>query len=167
MVQISPLPDAALLQTYAQRPECYSDCYSAVVPGDVSLAQFITAFYSTRLFALERFILKHAIGRPSTGVDIAALADGSAHDFAAWNVEARENDQILLCDLHARTRSWLMVENQGNSTQVFFGSAVVPREGDVKLGWVFTALLGFHKGYSRALLNSCVGRLHSSLIILD
>lgn len=48
-------------------------------------------------------------------------------------------------------------------TQLFFGSAVVPRRSSSgaggSMGWVFTALLGFHKLYSRALLWSAVQRL--------
>ena len=50
-------------------------------------------------------------------------------------------------------------------TQLFFGSAVVPQRypsgARGSMGLVFTALLGFHKLYSRALLWSAGARLSS------
>lgn len=52
---------------------------------------------------------------------------------------------------------------QPTSTQLFFGSAVVPQrsssEGRAGMGPLFAALLGFHKLYSRALLWSARARL--------
>jgi hypothetical protein len=152
MVDVTPLPDDALLQVYAARSECYTDCFSAVIPREVSLAQFISAFYSTKLFGVERVILKYTVKRPSTAADISALALGKTERFAAWSVEAREPDQLLLCDMGGRTRSWLMVKPEGTGTRVFFGSAVTPPAGEKDLGFIFKALLGFHNLYSRALL---------------
>jgi hypothetical protein len=78
-------------------------------------------------------------------------------------VEAREPAQVLLCDLHGRTRSWLMVAARDGATQLFFGSAVVPlvdkRSGRKRLGFAFHALMGFHKLYSRLLLSAAAQRL--------
>jgi hypothetical protein len=48
-------------------------------------------------------------------------------------------------------------------TRLYFGSAVVPvhslKRGRTSLGPVFTALLGFHKLYSRVLLRAAERRL--------
>ena len=145
------LPDDALLQRYAQRGDCYTDCY--VAPAEAPLPAFISAFYTTPLFRAERLILRLA-GHPSTDADVAALAAGAAR-FAAWTVEDRVTDQILLCDASGRTRSWLMAR-QG---QVHFGSAVTPGQSGDGLGVLFRLLLPFHKLYARALLRAAVRRL--------
>ena len=48
-------------------------------------------------------------------------------------------------------------------TRLYFGSAVVPvmnaATGKSEMGFVFKALLGFHKLYSRALLSAAAARL--------
>lgn len=156
MVMMTALPQDALLQPYARRPDCYTDCFSAHLARPVDLSAFITAFYSTRLFAAERVVLKYAAGRPSTRADIDALAAGETDAFAAWSVEAREKDQILLCDMHARTRSWLMVSPASDGTELYFGSAVVPADRESGLGMAFKSLLWGHKIYARALLRAAV-----------
>ena len=171
------LPDGALLNRY-DIAGCYTDCYTVEIDQSVDLTEYTEAFYTTWLFKLERFILKWAVSRPSTDSDAKRLAAGSADTFAAWTVEDRRDDQLLMCDFRERTRSWLMVANLGNSaTRLFFGSAVVPK-GVSALSdktaflcpWVltpleaplerrFTLLLGFHRLYSRALLRAAVSRL--------
>jgi hypothetical protein len=71
-------------------------------------------------------------------------------------VEAREENQILMCDFAGSTRSWLMSVPTETGTRLYFGSAVVPhrisKNGKPSLGFFFTALLGFHKVYSVLLL---------------
>lgn len=117
------------------------------------------------MFKLERLILKWLVKRPSTDAEVRQLAEGTRDDFAAWTVEARTADQLLLGDFAGRTKSWLMVvamAGHGNRiTLLYFGSAVVPaRESSGGgLGFLFTALLGFHKLYSRILLRSAAARL--------
>ncbi|WP_421704421.1 hypothetical protein [Aliiroseovarius sp.] len=157
-VSEAPLPETALLQTYHQRPGCYADCYAVELPGKVSFADYVVAFYTTPLFKLERVILRVTVRRPSTDGEVRALAEGRAERFAAWDVEGREVDQLLLCDMAAKTRSWLMVEPTPGGTRLYFGSAVVPG-GNGKLGVLVHALMGFHKAYSRALLGAAVRRL--------
>jgi hypothetical protein len=160
------LPEHALLQRYAG-PGGYADCYAIELPRAVSHAQFVEAFYTTAVFKLERWILRVAAKRPSTDADAAQLARGECETFAAWSVEARSPDQLLLCDMAGRTRSWLMVAalptQDTTGTRLYFGSAVVPRRdpqtGQRNMGWLFSALLGFHKLYSRMLLGAAVRRL--------
>jgi hypothetical protein len=100
-------------------------------------------------------------------VQARALARGESETFAAWHVEGRMADQLLLCDFRGRTRSWLMTAAipgaDSMSTRLYFGSAVVPvvdpRSGRKAMGFVFRVLLGFHKIYSRVLLRAAVSRL--------
>ena len=72
-----------------------------------------------------------------------------------------------LRDYRGSTRSWLMTltqENNGESrTRLYFGSAILGRSpvaGEKKrLGRGFRLLLGFHKIYSRVLLQAARARL--------
>lgn len=154
-----------MLQAYAGSG-AYTDCFAVDVPRATSLAEFMAAFYTTPVFKLERRILAQALRRPSTDSDALALALGRATRFAAWHVEGRDATQALLAA--GRTRSWLMVAPHaaasgtgtgvGVGTTLYFGSAVVPRKRG-GMGWPFTALLGFHRLYSRVLLGSAVRRL--------
>ena len=161
MIAPVPLPDDALLRRYEQQPGAYTDCFSADTPDTVPFERFVAAFYTTPLFKLERLVLRLALRRPSTDAEAADLAANKRESFAAWTVEARRANQLLMRDLAGATRSWFMVEPlpDGTSTRVFFGSAVVPRSGEAKLGWPFHLLLGFHKLYSRALLATALRRL--------
>jgi hypothetical protein len=156
-VQPALLPDNALLARYRASGD-YTDCYQITVPHPVSLADFMAAFYTTRVFKLERWLLAHLARMPSTDEEARALAQGQITRFAAWQVEAREGDQALLAA--GRTRSWLMVLSRpdGACTTLCFGSAVVQRRRG-GLGWPFRALLGFHKLYSRILLAAAARRL--------
>ncbi len=162
-IQSCVLPDGALLATYREAG-AFTDCYCADVAERVTHARYVTAFYTTPLFKLERAILKIAVAKPSTDADAAQLANGARETFAAWRVEQRADRQLLLCDMAGRTRSWLMsAPLPTGGTRLYFGSAVVPRvdtkTGATSMGAGFKALLGFHRLYSQALLRSAVGRL--------
>ena len=158
-VRPTALPDHALLQSFA-RNGSYTDCYATDVPGTVSYAQYVTAFYTTWVFKLERWILKWAVSRPSTDEQARQLAAGTLDTFAAWSVEQRADNQILMCDFLGSTRSWLMVAPQGSGTRLYFGSAVVAR-GPAGIGRDYRLLLGFHKLYSRVLLGAARRRLEA------
>lgn len=75
-------------------------------------------------------------------------------------------DQVLLADFQWRTRSWLMVKPMGEGApmgiRLYSGSAVVPRRnpasGKSPMGFLFNALLGFHKVYSKQLLGAAASR---------
>jgi hypothetical protein len=155
------VPSDALLARYRVDGH-YVDAYSADVSRRVAVADYVVAFYTTPVFKLERLILKHAVAKPSTDADARALADGRADAFAAWTVEARAADELLLGDYTGRTRSWLRVEPLDGGTRLWFGSAVVAvrdrATGRARLGAAYTALLGFHKLYSRVLLGAAARR---------
>ena len=165
-IQSCELPQEALLGKY-RREGAYTDCYVTEVARPVSHADYVEAFYTTAVFKVERLLLAWLISRPSTDVQAQQLATGVVDSFAAWRVEDRIADQLLLCAMGGRTRSWLMVardESSGSrSTRLYFGSAVVPRvnarSGEAKLGRAYRALLGFHKLYSRVLLHAASSRL--------
>ena len=161
VVEAEP-PDGALLDRY----RCgggYTDCFVAVVPDRVTQTAYIEAFYTTALFKLERLVLALLVSRPSTDDEARRLAAGETDRFAAWTVEAREADQILLCDFMGSTRSWLMSVADpaapSPTTRLYFGSAIVPRKGAAGLGVGFRAMVPFHRLYARALLKAAVRRL--------
>lgn len=162
----SSLPPGALLQRLRDEGS-YTDCYATTLPRPITFAEYVDAFYTTPLFKLERLILAAFARRPSTDLQARELAIGQRDTFAAWRVQARQADQILLADLTGCTRSWLMVAPvEGGGTQLYFGSAVVPvvdrASGQRRMGLAFRALLGFHKLYSRALLWSARRKLAPS-----
>lgn len=166
-----PLPDSALLDSYRQSG-AFTDCYFTEIPGEVTYVEYVNAFYTTAVFKLERSIIKWAVAKSSSDAQVALLAEGKADTFAAWKVEKRCKNQLLLCDYQGRTRSWLMLETvacevEGKcKTRLYFGSAVVPTNnnatGEASLGFVFKALHGFHKLYSVVLLASARARLMKS-----
>ena len=164
------IPEAALLNSY-RKEGTYTDCYVTDILGSVSHKQYVTAFYTTFVFKIERVILKMALSRPSTDNQAKQLANGSIDSFAAWHVEARSENQLLLSDFRHRTRSWLMVVpitgSKGTRTRLYFGSAVVPVEDSktsrLALGFGFRALLGFHRLYSKILLRTARSRLEAQL----
>ena len=163
-IEACELPDDALLRRYLGAG-AYADCYVTELARTVSQPEFVEAFYTTAVFKLERLLLAWFVARPSTDAQATQLASGQLGSFAAWSVEAREPDQLLLSDFQGRTRSWLMSARaaNGRTTRLFFGSAVVPivdrRSGEARMGASFRALLGFHKLYSRVLLRAAVARL--------
>ena len=171
-IEACSIPDAALLAKYQNRslPEnaqAYADCYSVEVRGAVTLSDFVFAFYTTPVFRLERFILKYLADRPSSDREAKQLSEGTTDEFSAWTVEDRTTEQLLMCDLRGRTRSWFMIVPQSaagrTTTSLYFGSAVVPyrktAKGEPRIGSGFRLLLGFHKLYSRVLLYSAKVRL--------
>ncbi len=159
-IRSTRLPDISLLNRYAEQGANYTDCFVADVSAQVDLNRYIMAFYTSPLFKLERWILSLALRRPSTDHEARQLADGDCDSFAAWTVEERARDQLLMCDVSNRTRSWLMVDQGTNQaqpgTRLYFGSAVLPAQSEgsagESIGLGYTALLGVHRFYSRALL---------------
>jgi hypothetical protein len=159
-VRVCPLPTTAFLRAYRERG-AYTDCLSLDVAGAVSLGDYVTTFYTSAAFRLERVILSLLLGMRSTDAQAAALGEGTTDRFAAWHVEQRSAEQILLCDHQSRTRSWLMVApieggSAGAGTRLYFGTAVTQvdksRGGRAVARFVFRALLWFHKLYARVLL---------------
>lgn len=166
-VRTCELPDDAFLGRYIQEGG-YTDCFVTEVPGHVPLGQYVEAFYTTWLFKTERSILSLA-GTSSTDADAAELGRGASSCYSAWRVEDRNEDQLLMCDDTGRTRSWFKIATiPGDGpmrTYLYFGSAITPvqsaRTGRLSIGPVFKALIGFHKLYSRALLDATRRRIAS------
>ena len=164
-IQKATLPEGALLSRYTtvDGKAGYTDCYCVVIAQDIQLIEYIEAFYGSHLFKIERIILA-AIGKSSTNLSIARLARGVTNKFAAWHVEERDDDQILLSDFRQKTRSWLMVETVKGTDQtiLYFGSAIVAAKGDSKFKkptFGFTLLSKFHVLYSKALLSAAYRKL--------
>jgi hypothetical protein len=165
-VQACDLPEAALLRKY-QLNGAFTDCYFIDVPREVSHAEYVETFYTTTAFKVERHILAWLAAKPSSDRQAKKLATGEGDQFAAWSVEGRSANQLLLCDFMGKTRSWLMCEaiksGPSTHTRLYFGSAVVPKRKStsekMKLGFAFHALMGFHKLYSKILLRSAAVNL--------
>lgn len=165
-IEETPLPDNALLQKYVTSGD-YTDCFSTLVEGKVSQADFIEAFYNSRVFRLERFVLTILVFKPSSDKHAKQLAIGTRETYAAWNLEARNDNQILMCDFQQATRSWLMTQAEKNDdadrTRLYFGTAVVAKKsksGDAKkLPFLVRLLTPAHRLYSRRLLASAAARL--------
>ncbi len=168
MAQPSPITDAAppansLLTVLQAERRAFADAYWLDLPGPaVELAAFVEAFYTTRLFKLERLVLRLA-GLPSSDAQAAAVAQSQSERFAAWRVLTRREPELLLIDVNGSTCSWFQVESQAGGTRLWFGSAVIPSrlgpDGQPQFGRVFDALLGVHRHYSRALLKAAAARL--------
>jgi hypothetical protein len=159
-VEACELPLPALSRKYLDGAN-HVDCFRVRASRAVSHAAYVEAFYTTWLFRLERRILALLVARPSTDAQARELAAGTRDDFAAWSVEGRAERQLLMCDLHGRTRSWLMTDGD----TLYFGSVVVAlpaARGTRRLGGAYALLLGFHKVYSRALLRAAAARLHAA-----
>jgi hypothetical protein len=159
-----PVPDHALHAHYL-RNGAYVDCYLIHLDREVTLPQFVAAFYTSWLFKLERWILGWSVRKPSTDEEARQIAAGEITQFAAWSLELRAPDQLLMCDFMKATRSWFMVAPgaQPRSTRLYFGSVVTSRvneqTGQRELGRSYRWLMGFHRLYSRALLRAARARL--------
>lgn len=161
-IRTQPLPVDALLQRHRAQG-AYTDCYVIELARVVPLAEFVHAFYTTPLFRIERWILR-VVARGSTDRDAHDIANGARDSFAAWSVESRTADELLLADFSGRTRSWFKVAaRDGGSTRLYFGSAVVARTKSTVHGSVPAKpgrlLLAFHRLYSRLLLAAARRRL--------
>lgn len=165
-VESAAIPATSLLSVYEAEPFGFVDAYNVTTQFDVSLKQHIEAFYNSWVFRPERLLIHLLLKHPSDADAVARLAAGESEAFAAWRVEARREDEILLCDVSGATRSWLAVEAIDQGTRVWFGSAVVPRrdqDGNPKPpSLVFTLLTGFHRLYSRCLLTAGAHQLRQS-----
>lgn len=159
-VQQCQVPPDSFLHRY-QDDGGFSDCYRVDVPGEVTQGAFVLAFYTSALFRIERTLLRYLASMPATDADAKRLASGEACRFSAWTVESRSASELLLADATGRTRSWFMVApfltgDGAPTTRLYFGSAVVARRvrpgRKPGMGWVFHAMLGFHRTYSRLLL---------------
>jgi len=154
-----PVPDTALLYRFVETPGAYADAFTVYVPQAIDLHSFLDAFYTTPLFRCEKAILRLFFRAPGHNWEAADLR--RKDHYAAWTVEARAADQILMCDAAEATRSWFSVTPDGSGTSLHFGSAVMPKAGTTDLPFFAKALMGFHTAYSKALLSAAARRLAS------
>lgn len=154
-------PEGSLIAPFAAREGHYVDAFCVHVPTRQYLRDFVAAFYTTRLFRVERMVLGVLARSPSSDADAMALAAGVTDRFAVWSVEARRAEEVLLADASGRTKSWLHAAPEGQGTRLWFGSVVVPvpRGGSSVLGPVFHTLEGAHRVYARLLLQSAAANL--------
>jgi hypothetical protein len=138
----------------------YADSYRTEVDGHISMKDYVYKFYTSPLFKLERFILTWSVRKPSTDMQAKEISEGNTNKFAAWTLEDRRENELLMRDMADRTRSWFMVNHLGTKenpkTQLYFGTGISPspkrNTEKSSIGFFFTALLPFHKAYSVLLL---------------
>ena len=166
------VPDESLLAQYEnasaeQSVSNYCDCYSIKIDRKVDLKKFVYAFYTSKLFSVERRILATLLGIPTTDEHAKQLSLGKTDSFSAWTVETRLGNEMLLREPRSRTASWFMVrqdvESSGDRTELLFGSAVFPKNDKKGLGVLFHSLSTFHTYYSYALLRSAYKRLRGNV----
>lgn len=157
----SPPPAQSLIAPFGHVEGHYMDAFYTDVPTRQFLRDYVSAFYTTRLFQAERFVLSTLARAPSSDADAMALAAGMTDRFAVWCVEGRSEDELLMADASGRTKSWLHTAPQAEGTRLWFGSVVVPviRRGKPTLGPVFPTLEALHKIYARLLLKSAARSL--------
>lgn len=155
----TPIPEGSFLRVYSDRG-AFTDCYATDVKGKFHLPALIESVYTSPLFKMERWILARLLNLPSTDQQARQVAFGESTTFAAWKVENRSENEILLNA--GQTRTWLCVRTATQdpaSTTLYFGSAVVPQRAGGELGLIFKALLGFHRLYSKLLLAAAAKRI--------
>jgi hypothetical protein len=165
------VPHDSLLKTYRGpvRPErwgSYADCFAVKAAGTVDLSDFVFAFYTSRIFRVEGFILRALLGVSASRSEARALAEGTSDKFSAWYVVQRTKTQLLMCDRYERTRSWFCVAlDPDGGTRLLFGSAVAAKRdqaGAPSLGGGFHFLLRFHILYSQVLLRAAERNLSAA-----
>ncbi|RBW43189.1 hypothetical protein DS885_13680 [Psychromonas sp. B3M02] len=162
MPSLVPAPNTSLLSAYNKR--AFTDCYCTSISKSVTLSQFIEAFYTTRLFKFERWLLAKALCIPSSDEEVSLLAQSNSTELSAWQVKSRSSNEILLAAW--QTRSWLCVKPQDGttpSTTLYFGSAVISTRADGKFGLVFHMFGGFHRLYSKLLLSAAAKKVIANL----
>lgn len=158
------MPQEALLRRYRGGGHL-ADCFGTEIPCVVDLPGYAGAFLTSPLFELELWLIGKLARKPSTAAQAWQLARGQGDRLAVWHVEAREANQLLLCDLSGQTRTWMMVApgSEQGRTQLWFGSGVIARSAGpgepARIGWGFRALGSFHVLYSRMLLQAAADKL--------
>lgn len=158
------VPSNALTAKFRQQGD-FVDCYCIDIKKSIDLELFIKAFYTSRAFILERTLLSLLTLKPTFDRHAQLLAEGKQDTFSIWSVEERVKEQILLKEFTNHTKSWLMIHkwDSADITRLCFGSVVVANKVDTNgkgnFGLMFHLLGGFHRLYSRVLLNSAYRKL--------
>jgi len=156
-----PDPHAAFLARYVGQGATYTDCFETDLSRDVALEDYLGAFYTSPLFRAERAVLSLLLRRRIKDSELSQMLSGARDNFAAWDVEARSKDQILMRDLSGATRSWFYVQVRTDGTRLSFGSAVLASEG-AKLPFGVRLAAPLHRIYAKALLKAAHRRLSRS-----
>lgn len=92
-VKIGQIPETGLLKPYSVRPGCHTGCFFVDVPGRVELSHYVSVFFTTPVFKLERKVLSVLAASPSDHQDVVDLASGAGDRLSMWRVEARHVTQ--------------------------------------------------------------------------
>lgn len=155
------LPKATLIANQAELG-FFTDCFCTEIFGQFELSDYITAFYTSPIFRIERFLLRLAPKGRSTDQDVAALAAGQAKQLAIWTEEFRRSDEVLMNA--GKTKSWLHLKSTDQGSTLYFGTVVLPEkpknaDESPRMGKGFELFMGLHRLYSRVLLRSAARNL--------
>lgn len=161
LVRSGTIPTTSLLYEYETVKGGYCDCYVVDTQGDANLQNYISVFFETWIFKLELKLLSLFGLNRDRPDQVKQLAEGCVKTFAAWKVEGRTENDLLLAVGTGPIRTWLRVEaHSENAVRFYFGSALLPlrtdRNGHPRLDAISMVLLPFHKLYSRILLRAAV-----------
>ncbi|MEO0665459.1 MAG: hypothetical protein AAFY97_06945 [Pseudomonadota bacterium] len=149
-VRRSAIPDGSLIARYKGQGN-HVDAYVASTARYVDLPTYIAAFFSTSVFRAERLLLSIS-GKQSSDDQVADLAAGRGEHIAAWKVEERSANELLLEATGTPIRTWLAVEPDG--TALWFGSVVLAKKGRIPL--LARVMMPGHALYSRILLSAAL-----------
>lgn len=162
------LPDRSVLHPSHERYSSeyhYTDSFMYESTENISFESFIHSFYVSKVFKLERFLLRLFLRKSITDGMAEELAKGERDNYAAWNEEYRNDNQLLMADITGSTKSWFMVEKHSNGCKLYFGTVVMSKKdkaGQPKSPMpLFSWTVPAHKFYSKALLWSAKKQLEN------
>lgn len=166
-VRKTALPDNTFLAQYKLNKHAHTDCYSVVLNQQVLLEDYVRAFYTGRLFRMERWLISIIVKHKSSDQQLEDMLAANSDTFSAWTVEDRSEHQLIMSDYQKRTRSWFMAVPENGATHLYFGSAVVKtdyleQKTERVAPLIFKILMPFHYLYSRLLLGGAVRTLRKA-----
>lgn len=90
-----------------------TDCFSFTLSKTVTLTSYVYAFYTNWFFKIELNMLRIFARMPSSDQHASELLEGLKNDFSAWELEYRDDKQIVMADKLGVTKQWFMVEHCG------------------------------------------------------
>ncbi|MTI09151.1 hypothetical protein [Curvivirga aplysinae] len=163
-VKETAIPLNSFMNFYHESPGHHADAFVGQIDGIVTLEDYILAFFDSPIFRIERSILSLFLLRRIKQSEIKELASGRSQQFALWKTKKRNEEELLLEVGDSQIRTWFHTEQeQSNKTKLYFGSAIVPdttsKNAKEGIGFTFRFFMGFHKLYSRILLQSALKKL--------
>ena len=154
MVARAEVPEGALIARYLAETGAHVDAYCVAGPREIGLPDYVSAFFTSPVFRLERALLRVFARTKSSDAQVRALAEGTGTHMALWEVEARSEHELLLCVPGTPIRTWLAIRDG----KLRFGSVVLAEPNGTQSLFA-RVLMPFHALYSRVLLWAAARRI--------